>query len=240
MAAVGLSVWLAEHFQPIARNTETLQSIGLNLQPDQSAAIARQLLVAQAMQQDLLTLSSSVSSLQAGLALIEHQSHSAMVLDEGDRLMGIITLQDIQKTLSPLASGANQPFTNGKQPIRDICTRDLLYAYDDEPVSEALVRMGARGLKQLPVVNRNAPHTLLGLLNQEHVNLMCSLSTLQKSLHLYMEGDQKALIQTTTPEPLPMTEQRMVNQLTSDQLAVEQLAMAQGTVDQPAAEQSAI
>jgi len=227
MAAVGLSVWLVERFQPIARNAEAFRSMGLNLQPDQSTAIASQLLVTQAMQQDPLKLSGSASLLQAGLALIQRQSHSAIIMDDGDRPIGIVTLQDVQKALSRLEVKTNtEKATNSTPPtthqtMRDLCTKDLLYAYDDEVVTEALARMSARGLKQLPVVNRHAPHTLLGLLNQEHVQLICSLAMLQKSLHIYVEGYQEDNIQPTVEPYLPVVEPFLAQETVVEDLVVD-------------------
>lgn len=191
MAAVGLSAWLIERLKPIARNATTLQSTGLNVQVDQNAELLTHLPVFQTMHQNFLTLSSSVSVLQAGLMLTRHQSRSALVVDDAYRLIGIITLQDIRRAIArwerdttltePLALPSNS------QKLGDICTRDLLYAYADEPTSEALDRMAARGLRQLPVVNRDDNTQILGLLEQDKVALACSLAITQQLLEPYVE-----------------------------------------------------
>jgi CBS-domain-containing membrane protein len=72
--------------------------------------------------------------------------------------------------------------------LNAICTKDLLCAYKDEAIHDAFVRMSARGLRQLPVVDRTDPRHILGLLEQEKITLVCSLTLMQQSLHAYLES----------------------------------------------------
>jgi H+/Cl- antiporter ClcA/CBS domain-containing protein len=198
MAAVGLSSWLIERLKPIARNAATLQSTGLNMQSDQSSEVLRHLPVFQAMHQDFLALPASLSVLQAGLALTRNQSHSALVVDETHQLVGIVTLQDIRRTIARWEQEVNVhleqefPASLKSQKLGDICTKELLYTYQDEPISEALARMAARGLRQLPVVDRDNPCHILGLLEQDKIHLVSSLAMMRQALHPYLE----------TPPPL--------------------------------------
>jgi len=73
-------------------------------------------------------------------------------------------------------------------PVGEICTSELLYAYKDELVTEAIDRMAARGLRQLPVVDREHSHQILGLLEQEKIALAYSLATTRKALHRHLEA----------------------------------------------------
>jgi H+/Cl- antiporter ClcA/CBS domain-containing protein len=190
MAAVGLSAWLIERLKPIARNATTLQSTGLNVQPDPNVEFLNHLLVFQAMHQNFLTLPASLTVLQAGNMLVRAQSRSALVTDEFDRLIGIVTLQDIRRAIARWEKGNDhneQEFGPGVETLGEICTKDLLCAYEDEPVSDALSRMGARGLRQLPVVDRDEPTRILGLLEQEKVSLACGLVMTEQLLHSYLE-----------------------------------------------------
>lgn len=70
----------------------------------------------------------------------------------------------------------------------DICTTDILYAYTDELLSEALDRMGARGLHQLPVVDRDKTAQVLGLLEREQIPLTCNIAATRKALSRYLTG----------------------------------------------------
>lgn len=192
MAAVGLSVWLVERLKPIACTTAA-QPTGLKVQPDLNTELMYQLPVFQAMHQDFLKLSASLPVIQAGLALTRNQAHSALVVDDADQLSGIVTLQDINRAIARWEQYAeSQPeaepivsLTNQK--VADICTHEVLFAYEDEPVSEAVARMAARGLRQLPVVDRTDPHQVLGMLDQERIHLACSLAVTRESLRPYLK-----------------------------------------------------
>ncbi len=193
MAAVGLSAWLVERLKPIARHASTLQSTGLNMQTDQSNEFLRQLPVFQVMHRNILILPESTNALQAGLALTRHQIRSALVVDDMNQLSGIVTLQDIRRAALQLEQEVNLhleqecPASLSCQTVSEICTKDLLYAYEDEPTSEALARMAARGLRQLPVVQRDDPRHVLGLLEQEQISLACSLAMTQQVLRPYVD-----------------------------------------------------
>lgn len=193
MAAVGLSVWLADRLKPIAPNGAAIQSTGLPLQPDQDAEVLHQLSVLDAMHQNTLALPASLSVVQAGVAITQHQSRSALVVNEANELVGIVTLQDVHRFISrweaylqthtPADALSLGPTV---QTLGTICTNDLLYAYQDEPIYDAVMRMSTRGLRQLPVVDRSDPRRILGLLEQEKITLACSLTLMQQSLHPYL------------------------------------------------------
>ncbi|XHX80741.1 MAG: chloride channel protein [Stenomitos frigidus ULC029] len=194
MAAVGLSVWLVDRVTPLDRNLPTIQSTSLTNPPDPNAAVLHQLLVAQAMHQTFLSLPSNTSVLKAGLALTNHQARSALVVDTSNQLVGIVTLQDLHRAISRweayrhTQTATDRPATDlTTQTLDDICTKDLLYAHEDERIDDALARMSARGLHQLPVVDRQNCRHISGLLEQEAINLLCSLTLMQQSLHPYLD-----------------------------------------------------
>ena len=216
MAAVGLSVWLIDRVKPIAHIDAALQSTGLPLQPDQDSEVLHQLSVLQAMHQNVLSLPRSLSVLQAGLAMTQHQSRSALVVDEADQLVGIVTLQDVHRFISRWEAhfethAVTETVSLGPtlQTLGEICTNDLLYAYEDEPVYDAWMRMATRGLRQLPVVNRNEPHHVLGLLEQERITLVCSLTLMQQSLHPYLEIPMATEPLSASPVHPPVSQTQM-------------------------------
>jgi hypothetical protein len=49
--------------------------------------------------------------------------------------------------------------------------------------------MAARGLHQLPVVDRDNPSRAIGVLNQEAIDLACSLALTRESLKPYVEAE---------------------------------------------------
>jgi CBS domain-containing protein len=108
------------------------------------------------------------------------------VIDNAEQLVGIISLEDLNRALSlwqnypNLSSEIQGNLTN--QTIIDICTKEILYAWRDEPLSEALDRMEVRGLHQLPVVARDNHDHILGLLDREQIALTCNLAATRQTL----------------------------------------------------------
>ncbi|HEY9908417.1 MAG TPA: chloride channel protein [Thermosynechococcaceae cyanobacterium] len=205
MAAVSLSVWLVERLKPLTRTAPTVQSSGLKTEADDNAELLQQLPVAQAMHQNFLTLASSLPVLQAGFALTRHRLHSALVVDELGELTGIVTLQDINRTIARWQPRSELiRVAEPEQTLGDICTQDVLYVYEDEKIAEAVSRMAARGLRQLPVVDRQNSRRILGLLEKDRIALTCSLAATREALSPYLIGS------SSSTEPAPETDQTYV------------------------------
>jgi len=81
-----------------------------------------------------------------------------------------------------ITSGAKNSQYLHETSLGELCTRELLYAHPEENLAEALTRMAARGLHQLPVVNLQQPQKILGLLDQDNIALACAISTTRQAL----------------------------------------------------------
>ena len=191
MAAVGLSIWLVERLTPTASKNQNLQQLALNVEKDQKSEILTQMSVAEAMQPVGLVLKASSSILEAGAQLTTARCRCALVLNELEQLQGIVTLHDISRVVpltpaalegTPADSTLCSPHQVLSQSLGEICTRELLYAYPDESLAEAVDRMAARGLHQLPVVAREHPQQVLGILDQEEISLACSIAMTRRAI----------------------------------------------------------
>ncbi|MFM2063610.1 MAG: hypothetical protein RLZZ507_3281 [Cyanobacteriota bacterium] len=190
MAAVGLSVWLVERIKPTVNSNSNLQQIGLSELKDKQVEIVQQISVADAMHSYPKKMPANLGVLEAAMEMIRDRSPSALVIDANEQLVGILSLDDINRTLSlweKYQNSSSEIQANlFSQTLIDICTTDILYAWQDEPLSEALDRMALRGLHQLPVVARNNPDCILGLLEKEQIALTCNLATTRKALQQYL------------------------------------------------------
>ncbi len=195
MAAVGLSFWLVEQMLPNENSNSNLQRIGLSELKDEQAEMLQEILVIDAMYANPKKLPSTMKVLEAALSMWHARTHSALVIDDLEQLVGIITLEDINRTLanyqknSDLATQIQNNLSNLS--LKEISTTDILYAYSDEPLTEALDRMALRGLHQLPVVARNNHEQILGLLEREQVALTCNLAATRKALSHYLPSPSK-------------------------------------------------
>jgi H+/Cl- antiporter ClcA/CBS domain-containing protein len=191
MAAVGLSVWLVERIKPTLDANANLQQIGLPELKDEKVELWQQMLVADAMHAYPKKLSATLGVLEAAVAMTRERIRSALIIDDdAGKLVGILSLEDIKRTLAlwqnlPNSSTEIQEYLF-TQKLIDICTTDILYARDDEPLSEALDRMALRGLHQLPVVAKDNPDFILGLLEREQIELSCNLTAITKLLQQYL------------------------------------------------------
>lgn len=192
MAAVGFSVWLVNSMKPRPETGSNLKQIEADEERDRlpernvrQQEILRNLSVGEAMHPNFLLLSDSLPLLEAGLLLIQKQCHSALVVNLEQQFIGIITLQDINRAIARWETETD-PSILRTQTLSNVCTTEILYAYQDEPVLDALDRMAARGLHQLPVVDRTDPHHILGLLEQEGINLACNLALTRVALTPYL------------------------------------------------------
>lgn len=183
MAAVGLSVWLVERLKPTQTDSAKLQQMGLNIEQDYNREILQKIPVAELMQPALL-LHGTISVIEAGLALTNNNLHSGLVINDAKRMIGIITLRDVNRVLARVKADSLESYL-AQQKIADICTTDILFAYHDEPVAEALDRMAARGLHQLPVVDRDNPYEALGLLDELGISLASQLAVTRDAMRGY-------------------------------------------------------
>jgi chloride channel protein, CIC family len=83
------------------------------------------------------------------------------ILNEEKKLVGIITRGDV---LHALEEGANTKTT-----VLDAGSRNLVVTYPDEILQEAVTKMLRNNIGRLPVVDRQAPHHLVGYLGRAAV-----------------------------------------------------------------------
>ncbi|WP_416670803.1 chloride channel protein [Egbenema bharatensis] len=184
MAAVGLSIWLVEYLHPqtIIDNTpEPEPSVPL-AEPSLPASLS----VAEAMQPAPLQIADNLPLVVAVQMLLDHRSHSALVLDQDKQLIGILTLRDAYRWISKSKTDTETDSLL-QQPVQTLCTTELVCAYEDELVTDATDRMSTRGLQQIPVVERDRPQSVVGLLTQEGINLAYSLSQIREALEHQLE-----------------------------------------------------
>jgi CIC family chloride channel protein len=96
-------------------------------------------------------------------ALIDKTQHRGYpVLNDEDVLVGMISFQHLMS--------ARVRWSNWEaHRVGDIYDRVLVTAYPDESVSVALQRMGSYDVSRLPVVARDAPSRLLGIVHRSDV-----------------------------------------------------------------------
>jgi H+/Cl- antiporter ClcA/CBS domain-containing protein len=187
MAAVGLSIWLVEHLQPqvVIDNTPEPKPA---IEPVEPAALPPVKAI-EAMQPISLQLPETETLADAGHTLLAQRRHSALVMDENQQLIGILTLRDVHRLMARAKSDKELDDLM-QQPIRDLCSTELVCAYEDELLTDAVDRLSARGLHQLPVMTRDDPPQVIGLLTQADIELANSLARTREALQRRLGKDE--------------------------------------------------
>ena len=98
----------------------------------------------------------------------------APLIDAQNRLVGIITLSDLMRALDTDPDHTVTALEAG--------SRELIVAYPDEVLREAVARMLRNDIGRLPVVSREDPHRLIGYLRR--ANLMAARQQRFEEEHL--------------------------------------------------------
>jgi CIC family chloride channel protein len=94
--------------------------------------------------------------------LQETHSHSFPVVDEETKLVGMVSIRDYEKAM-------RHPDCE-MLTVKDIATMgNILVAYADEPLSEAVQRLALRGVNKLPVVTRSQPDEIVGVIRRRNI-----------------------------------------------------------------------
>ncbi|MFV0885909.1 CBS domain-containing protein [Metapseudomonas otitidis] len=87
------------------------------------------------------------SSLREAASLMGRIDSGALLVNEGDRLVGMVTDRDI--TVRGVAAGLD-----AEAPVREVMSSEIRYCFEDEDVQHVAENMAQIQLRRLPVLNR--------------------------------------------------------------------------------------
>jgi chloride channel protein, CIC family len=160
MFAVVISLLISQRLQRDSVYTLGLARKGIRLERGRDVEVMQAIRVEEVMESNVSTFKESDSLDYASKIFTETHHHGLPVVNENNELVGILTLQDLDR--------AHQ---TGKEnlSVGQVCTRDLLIAYPDETMGAVLRRMSTRAVGRLPVVERDNPRSLVGLLRRSDI-----------------------------------------------------------------------
>jgi chloride channel protein, CIC family len=177
--AVAVSLAISRRLAPDSVYMLGLARKGIRLERGRDVDVLDSLPVSQAMSKVAHTVLDTDTILEAGRAFERTHHHGMPVLDEHGRLVGVLTLQDLER------AGGGDP--EGIL-VGDVCTREVLTAYPDESIGSALRRMSVRDVGRLPVVERQHPRRLVGILTRADVIRAYDLAAVQRAAHRQTGG----------------------------------------------------
>jgi CIC family chloride channel protein len=161
MLATVLSTILAEYLSKDSIYTFKLARRGIRLERGKDIDVMQGVLVGEAMTTDVDTVSADLELIELDRLFAETHHHGFPVLDENGELYGVATIQDLAR--------AKERGTWENRTVREIATRSVVTVFADDPMWVALKRLGTRDVGRLPVVDRQQPHRLLGLIRRSDI-----------------------------------------------------------------------
>ena len=163
MLATGLATVLAERIYRESIYTVRLAMRGITLERGRDIDVLESLTVQEVMVDKVEVVYANTTLADVDALFDQTHVHGAPVLDTHGKLWGIVTVSDADRALIEELP----PIT----PVSDFGTPHsrLLTATPDESVSEALRRMGTRGIGRLPVVMRDDPTKMIGWIRRNDI-----------------------------------------------------------------------
>ncbi|MCQ3979930.1 MAG: chloride channel protein [Anaerolineae bacterium] len=157
MFAVVVSLLISQRIQPDSVYALGLARKGIRLERGRDVEVLEAITVGEVMRTDMPVLRETDSLEAAAAVLMQTRHHGLPVLNLAGELTGVFTVQDLEQASDP---------DNPSLTVGQVCTRELLTAYPDEAIGVALRRMGTRDIGRLPVIARDNPRCLVGLLRR--------------------------------------------------------------------------
>ncbi len=195
MFAVVVSLLISQSIQRDSIYTLGLSRLGIRLDRGRDIEVLQSILVGEVMQKKVRPLKASASLGRAAATLERRHSHGAAVVDEKGKLMGVLALQDIDHAYSE---------GNRHVHVGDVCTIDLQVTFPDETLAVALQRMSQGDYGRLPVVDRQNPHKLVGMIHRADVIRAYDIALTRRAAQRHRAQEIK--LEAITPEKVNVSE----------------------------------
>ena len=157
MLAATVATFLTERFHPESVYTLPLVRRGIRLVQTSEVDLLDTVFVRDVMTQSKAVARPDWSLAKAQEEMDHHRYHGLPVVDDQDRLVGILTVTDILRAGGP----------SDQVPVSQAMTRKPVTVAVSTPVSHALERMAVLGVGRLPVVDERDPTRLVGMFRRE-------------------------------------------------------------------------
>jgi len=199
MLATVISTIVAEHLSKDSIYTLKLLRRGVRLERGRDIDVMQGVLVREVMTTKVDAVEADLGLQELEQVFAETHHHGLPVLEENGDLVGVVTLQDLERARE---RGSLEGGT-----VHDIATRSVLTVFPDEPMWAALKRLGTRDVGRLPVVDRQNPRKLLGLIRRGDIVRAYQIG-IGRRLDLQERADKLRLAKLTSTDFMEIAVQR--------------------------------
>ncbi len=148
----------------MAMRKETIYTLklvrrGIQLRSGRDVDIMQGITVSEAMRPEAYTIPHSLDLTDTTAVLNKYHRRGLPVVDENDDLYGIVTIFDIER--------ATERGVPNKTLVKEIASKNVLVAFPDETMADVMRRLSVRDVGRLPVVARENPKKVLGLIRRQ-------------------------------------------------------------------------
>ena len=155
MFSVIISLLISKYIAPDSVYMLGLARKGIRIERGRDLEVLERITVEEVMTRSAPFLYANMSVKEALEYMLKNRVHGVPVLTQNGDLHGIVTLHDVRDADH-----------DENEKVGDFCARDLLVTYPDETIGAALRRMSVRDIGRMPVVSRERPKHLVGLLRR--------------------------------------------------------------------------
>jgi CIC family chloride channel protein len=163
MAAVIVSLIVSKRLHPESIYTLKLSRRGIHLRSGRDLDVMETVQVSEVMVKEPVTVPIDLPAAKLADEFLRTGRHGFPVVDRDGSLFGVVSLEDYRRATN------GEPASIEKLVVGDIATRDVVSVYADETVGTALRRMAPRDISRLPVVARENPRHLVGVVRRNDI-----------------------------------------------------------------------
>lgn len=176
MLATVTSTLISRALSPESIYTLKLTRRGIHLQEGKDLDVMQTITVGEAMSRQMDVVSCDLPLDELALEFERSHHHGFPVVDEEKKLIGVVTLQDLDRALE------TKKVEN--KVVRDIATcQNLVTASEEEPMWSALRKLGVRDIGRLPVVRTGTNDQLVGVVRRKDIIQAYNMAIIQRARH---------------------------------------------------------
>lgn len=153
---------IARLFYSESIDTEALSRKGVELKVGRELTAMNALTVVHVMHDDFTWVPESLDLHSLAQRFATSPWIYFPVLDGGERMVGIISLNDIRTVLT-------EEELARLVVVADLMTREVITVHPDDTLNRAMEQFGRKDIEQMPVVSRKDPRRVLGMLKRQDV-----------------------------------------------------------------------
>ena len=155
-----ISTVVVRRFKKDSIYTLKLRRRGIDIQKHVQLDLMELIKVSDASVKNVITVDETTTAIDARLKMRTTNHRGLPVIDRKGNLVGMVTRKD-----------TNKPLANGKEeiPVKEIMTKDIIVCYPDENLKIALEKFAERNIGRIPVVERDNPGHLIGLITRKSI-----------------------------------------------------------------------